>query len=103
MDHCFYIAPKGSLRGKTDRKARLQESFARRFLGTAACPERICLGERSKVPGENVFLAYISDITLKRGLLYYHLKNGVAQPYCVKTSKSIILDKISGSECKLIW
>ena len=42
----------------TDRKARLKESFARRFLGTSACPERFCLGERSKVPGENLLLAY---------------------------------------------
>jgi len=55
------------LHRKTNRKARLQESFARRFLGTAACPERIYLGERSKVPGESVFLAYISDITFEGG------------------------------------
>jgi len=55
MDHCFYIA-------KTDRKARLQELFARRFLGTF---------ERSKVPGENVLLAYISDITFKGDFLSF--------------------------------
>ena len=46
------------LHRKTDRKARLKESLARRFLGTF---------ERSKVPGENVLFAYISDITLERG------------------------------------
>jgi len=46
------------LHRKTDRKARLQESFARRFLGTF---------ERSKVPGENVLFANISDITFEGG------------------------------------
>jgi len=60
MDHCFYIA-------KRTVKPAFRNHSPGGFWVLPPAPSVFCLGERSKVPGENVFLAYISDITFKGG------------------------------------